>query len=79
MTGDPLVPVAVLAVRRRASEPVAPPQVDELQGQENPHDQIKDLGMPDDHQTLPGTVARSGDEAANPVRIEQITSTYRAD
>jgi len=28
----------VLAVRRRASEAVAPPQVDELQNQENPHD-----------------------------------------
>ena len=59
MTGDPLVPVAVLAVRRRPSEPVAPPQVDELQDQENPHDQIKHLRVPVDHQTLPGPLPGS--------------------
>jgi hypothetical protein len=36
-------------------------------------------GMPTDHRTLPGTVARSGDEAATRVRVKQITSTYRAE
>ena len=78
MNGDPLVPLAVLAVRRRASEPVAPPQLDELQEQENPHDQIKHLRMPVDHQTLPETVARFSDEQAIRIRIKQITSLHRA-
>jgi hypothetical protein len=52
--------------------------VDELQDQENPHDQIKHLRMPVDRQTLPGTVARFGDEEATRIRIKQITSIYRA-
>ena len=78
MTGDPLVRVAVLAVRRRASEPVAPPQVDERRDETHPHNQIKHLGMPVDHQTLPGTVARPGGEQAIRVRIKQIASVHRA-
>jgi hypothetical protein len=69
-----MVSVAVLAIYRRASEPVDKSQVDELRDKRHPHHQIKNLRMVGDHRTLPGTVARTGGGAAISARSRPIAT-----
>lgn len=63
MSGDPLVAFAVLAVSRRASEPVAPPQVDQRRDEKHALTSNKILLIA----AIPGDSAGAGEDSDHKV------------